>query len=108
MKEKMRAVLRIAIRHGHDNLCMGAFGVGHSFRNPPVQVAQMWHDILYKEAEFHGAFDSIVFAIEDTGSGGAVVDRHDGTQEHLSDIEIFRREFAPDNIVKTRFRQSSG
>ena len=95
MKEKMRTILRIAIVRQHSDLCMGAFGVGFGFRNPAVQVAKMWREILFTEDEFRGAFGNIVFAIESTGSTNK-----DGT----TDLEVFRKEFAPSNVIKTSYR----
>ena len=95
MKEKMRTILRIAIAQNHSDLCMGAFGVGFGFRNPPVQVARMWREILFSEAEFQGAFGNVVFAIESTS----------GTNKDGStDFDIFEREFAPSNVFKTSYR----
>ena len=96
MKEKMRAILRIAAARGHADLCMGAFGVGYSFRNPVAQVARMWREILFCEKEFQGAFSNIVFAIESASSGTS----KDGSTE----LEVFRREFDPSNIIKTSYR----
>lgn len=95
MMEKMRSVLRIAIHNRHTDLCMGAFGVGYGFRNPPRQVAKMWREILFSEKEFEGAFANIVFAMESTSGTNK-----DGT----TDFEIFREEFAPSNVIKTHFR----
>ena len=95
MLEKMRAVLRIAIHKGHTDLCMGAFGVGYGFRNPAKQVARMWREILFTEKEFDGAFANIVFAMESTSGTNK-----DGT----TDLEIFKEEFAPSNVIKTTYR----
>ena len=95
MKEKMRTILRIAIVRGHSDLCMGAFGVGFGFRNPPTQVAKMWREILFNENEFNGAFSNVVFAIESTSGTNK-----DGT----TDLEIFSKEFAPSNVIKTSYR----
>lgn len=91
MKEKMRMVLRIAVAHGHSDLCMGAFGVGPGFRNPVRQVAAMWRDLLFSEVEFKNCFSNIVFVIENTGSCT--------TKGGQSDYDIFRREFDPSNVV---------
>ena len=95
MMEKMRAVLRIAMSRGHTDLCMGAFGVGYGFRNPPKQVARMWREILFTEKEFEGAFANIVFAMESTSGTNK-----DGT----TDLEIFKEEFTPSNVVKSIYR----
>ena len=90
MKSKMRTVLRIAAIHGHNNLCMGAFGVGPSFKNPVTRVAAMWRDILFTEAEFRGQFANIVFAIEKPG----------GHSEKCNcDFDIFQEELQASKIV---------
>lgn len=96
MKEKMRTVLRIAASMNHSQLCMGAFGVGPGFRNPPAQVAAMWRSILFSEREFQGAFSNVVFAIESSGGGCP--------KSGLTDFEVFKAEFDPANIVKTSWR----
>lgn len=87
----MRMVLRIAARHGHSDLCMGAFGVGPGFRNPVRQVAAMWRDLLFGEEEFKNAFSNIVFAIENSTTGIS--------KGGFSDHEIFKREFDPSIVV---------
>lgn len=96
MKEKMRTVLRIAAAWHHTDLCMGAFGVGPSFRNPVRQVARMWKDVLFSEPEFQGVFDNIVFAVETTAA--------DNCKGGPGDHEAFKEIFDPSNIVKTTFR----
>ena len=97
MKEKMRAILRIAITRQHPDLCMGAFGVGFGFKNPPGQVAKMWRELLFCEKEFQGHFSNIVFAIESTATTSP-------SKGFLTDIEIFKNEFDPSNIIQTSFR----
>ncbi|KAL8649466.1 MAG: hypothetical protein Q9226_005569 [Calogaya cf. arnoldii] len=96
MKEKMRSILRIAAIHNHVDLCMGAFGVGPGFRNPPALIASMWRNVLFEEPEFHGVFSNVVFAIET----GAESSSQDGPTDH----DIFKKEFDPSNIVKTSYR----
>lgn len=96
MKEKMRTALRIAAARQHSDLCIGAFGVGFGFRNPAVQVAVMWRELLFGEQEFQGVFSNIVFALESTTNGSS--------KGSLSDLDIFRREFDPSNTHKTSYR----
>ena len=96
MKEKMRGIVRIAAARKHPDIVMGAFGVGFGFKNPAIQVARMWREILFGEPEFHGVFSSIVFAIE-SASGGT-------SKDGLTDIEVFRKEFDPSNIIQTSYR----
>ncbi|KAL8729164.1 MAG: hypothetical protein Q9166_004903 [cf. Caloplaca sp. 2 TL-2023] len=98
MKNKMRCVLRIAAIHHHFDLCMGAFGVGPGFRNPPSQIASMWRSLLFEEAEFQGVFSNVVFAIETAAESSS----RDGPSDH----DIFKKEFDPSNIVKTSYRPS--
>ncbi|KAL8692033.1 MAG: hypothetical protein Q9218_002865 [Villophora microphyllina] len=97
MKEKMRSVLRIAASHHRADLCMGAFGVGPGFRNPVSQIASMWKELLFDEAEFHGVFANVVFAIENNADNTS--------KDGFSNYDIFKREFDPSNIVKTTYRQ---
>lgn len=69
VKNKIRTILNIAIRHGHDSLVLGALGCG-AFRNPPDHMARLFHQVIRKE--YPGRFREICFAIiEDHNSGGA-------------------------------------
>ncbi|ORY66458.1 uncharacterized protein BCR38DRAFT_465336, partial [Pseudomassariella vexata] len=75
-KKKMRMVLRIAAREGHELLVLGAMGCG-AFHNPPEDVAACWLDVL-EEEEFRGGwFRGVWFAVLDKrGEGnGAVFER---------------------------------
>ena len=67
-KEKIRTILRIAGKHKHDCLILGAFGCG-VFANPPNHMAILFREV-FKEREFLGAFKYVVFSIfEDYNSG---------------------------------------
>lgn len=96
MKEKIRIVLRIAAAWNHRDVCVGAFGAGPGFRNPIRQLATMWRNVMFSEAEFQNAFDNIVFAIENTRE-------HDNTSQP-TDYEVFKQEFDPANVFKTAYR----
>ena len=96
MKEKMRAVLRIASYCGHRNLVLGAFGLGPIFRNPASEVARMWKKLLFEEEEFHGAFQDVVFAIDNSMVAAP-------SKGCLSDVEVFRREFDPQTLFPTKY-----
>lgn len=68
MAEKIRVILRTAIRNGHRHLVLGAFGCG-AFGNPKGVVAAMFLRIL-REQEFTGGwFTDVVFAVLDDGRG---------------------------------------
>lgn len=91
MKEKMRAVLRIAAYCGHRNLVIGAFGLGPIFRNPPRRVAEMWRALLFEEHEFAGAFTDVVFAIDSAMVGPPA-------KGEKPDAIVFREELDPSKI----------
>ena len=95
MREKIRTVLRIAAYHQHKELCIGPFGVGPGIDNSAPLVAIMWKEILFEE--FQGVFSSVVFAIERTVDSYL---REDGDRI----FRIFKAEFDPSNIVKTKHR----
>jgi len=62
MAEKMRVVLRTAIRNRHRQIVLGALGCG-AFQNPPREVSQLWADVL-QEPEFSGGWwEDVVFAV---------------------------------------------
>lgn len=69
VKNKIRTILNIGLRHGHDSLVLSAFGCG-AFRNPPEHMAKLFHEVIRQE--YDGCFREICFAIvEDHNSGGA-------------------------------------
>ena len=63
IKNKIRTILRIGLRHGNNALVLGALGCG-AFRNPPRHTAKLFHEVL-EEEEFNHKFRLIVFAIID-------------------------------------------
>ncbi len=64
-KRKIRAALRIAATHGHEDLVLGAFGCG-AFENDPKDIAR-WYGEILSEDEFKNRFRTVVFAILDKG-----------------------------------------
>lgn len=67
LKEKIRAILRIAILHNHSKIVLGAFGCG-AYKCPAKHVAQIFKKVL-QEPEFATSFEEICFAIiEDLNS----------------------------------------
>jgi uncharacterized protein (TIGR02452 family) len=68
-KSKMRITLRIAAKHNHSRLVLGALGCG-AFKNPTAEVANCWLEVL-TEPEFSGGWwEEVVFAVLDKGSDG--------------------------------------
>jgi uncharacterized protein (TIGR02452 family) len=68
MRERMRSVLRIAAAHNHTDVCVGNFGLGSVWRNPALDVAEMWRSLLFWETEFQGCFRNIIFAFPESGA----------------------------------------
>lgn len=60
-RDKIRTILRIGLKHGHDSLVLGALGCG-AYGNPPADVAKLFHEII-EEEEFRDKFKMLVFAI---------------------------------------------
>ncbi len=63
IKNKMRTILRIGLRHGHDSLVLGALGCG-AFCNPPSHIAHLFHEV-FEEPEFKNKYRIVSFAILD-------------------------------------------
>lgn len=61
MRDKIRTIYRIALRHGHDALVLGALGCG-AFDNRPEAVAFLFRQVLTEE-EFRKRFRFVGFAI---------------------------------------------
>ena len=84
-KTKIRVILRIGLKHGHDSLVLGALGCG-AFRNPPHHIAKLFHEVI-QEAEFANKYKRLIFAI---------LDDHNAHREHNKEGNFlpFAREFA--------------
>jgi len=65
MTEKVKLLLRVAVRRKKTRLVLGALGCG-VFRNPPEEVAPIFGQLLDDE-EFKGYFQHIIFAILPNG-----------------------------------------
>ena len=84
VKNKIRTIFRLGLKHGHDSLVLGALGCG-AFCNPPEHIARLFHEVM-KEPEFANKFKLIDFAIlEDHNSHR----RHNSEGNYLP----FKREF---------------
>ena len=85
IKNKIRTILRIGLRHGHDALVLGALGCG-AFRNPPRHVARIFHEV-FEEGEFEQRFRLLAFAILDDHNAHR---RHNPEGNYLPFAEEFR------------------
>lgn len=99
MLEKMKSVLRMAALFGHTDIVMGAFGVGHVFRNPAREVARMWKALLFHDPEFYGVFTNIVFAVQVSQPGNG----KSGAHEHA----VFQEEFDPSKVYDFKYLQTA-
>jgi uncharacterized protein (TIGR02452 family) len=66
MRRRAELVLRVAHRHRHQILVLGAWGCG-AFRNDPDLVARVFAELLEPGGVFHNVFAQVVFAIVDHG-----------------------------------------
>lgn len=84
VKNKMRTIFRIGLKHSHDSLVLGALGCG-AFANPPQHIARLFHEVM-NEAEFANKYKLIVFAI---------LDDHNSHREHnpKGNFTPFKEEF---------------
>jgi uncharacterized protein (TIGR02452 family) len=83
-KEKIRTILRIAGKHKHDCLVLGAFGCG-AFANPPNHIATLFKEV-FVEDEFLGVFKYVVFSILEDGNR---VNEHNPNGNVLPFFEVF-------------------
>lgn len=62
LREKLRTIFHLAVKHGHDSIVLGAFGCGY-FSNPPEEVADCFAELLF--GEFQHSLRVVAFAIPD-------------------------------------------
>ena len=70
MVAKMRTTLRIAAINNHRRLVLGALGCG-AFRNPQLEVAEIWKQVLLEKEFSGGWWESVIFAVMEKGDGKA-------------------------------------
>ena len=73
MKEKIRTQLRVALDNGHDTLLLSAYGCGAFFNDPKI-VSHLYKDV-FNEAEFKGAFKTVVFSIFGGGNNHKIFEQ---------------------------------
>ena len=85
VRRKIRTIFRIALKHGHDAIVLGAWGCG-AFKNPPEHIAELFHSVM-NEDEFVNRFKKVVFAIVDRKK----IDIKDGKTGNML---VFCKEFS--------------
>ncbi|TYB43006.1 TIGR02452 family protein [Actinomadura chibensis] len=68
LHRRARKLLAVAVANDHRRLVLGAWGCG-VFGNDPVEVAEVFADLLRPGREFDGRFEHVVFAVWDTAPG---------------------------------------
>jgi uncharacterized protein (TIGR02452 family) len=63
---KIRLMLDIGLKYGHDSIVLGAFGCG-AYHNPVISIAELFKKIIYEE-KYNYCYKKIVFAIIDDGN----------------------------------------
>jgi uncharacterized protein (TIGR02452 family) len=63
MEQRIRKIIKVAIKNGNKNIVLGAFGCG-VFKNKIEDIAKIFKKILIKEG-YDKYFETIVFAIYD-------------------------------------------
>lgn len=115
MRDKIRTALRIAVYYGHTKICIGTFGLGPGFRNPPEEVALMWRDAFLRDPEFVGHFEDVIFAFDapeglstsassKSSSSKSSSKSSPSTKSAVAaDLEIFRQLFKP-SVIHDAFK----
>ena len=98
-RRKMRTIFRIALKHGHDSIVLGAWGCG-AFKNPPKHIARLFHEVMLED-EFRNRFRKIVFAIVDREH----IEKTDGKG---GNFEPFRAEFSSEAGPENKTENGGG
>ena len=84
LRTKVRTMLQIAERHGHDVVVLGASGCG-AWKCPAEHVAEIFRDVV---EEYRGVFRSVVFAVLKQADDQAAMKAAMGIEDNY---DVFRR-----------------
>lgn len=59
VRNKIRAALTVCAYYGYRDLVIGDLGLGNSYRNPPVELAELWREVFLWDPDFRGRFDHV-------------------------------------------------
>jgi hypothetical protein len=65
VRDRLRAALKICVYNGYSRVVIGDFGLGNGYRNPPHEMALIWHEILLYDPEIALRFTDVLFVFED-------------------------------------------
>ncbi|KAK4166534.1 hypothetical protein QBC43DRAFT_205243 [Cladorrhinum sp. PSN259] len=65
VKDKLRVALSIVAYERFESVVIGDFGLGNGYRNPPLELAELWREVLLYDPNLRGRFTSVAFVFED-------------------------------------------
>lgn len=65
VKDKLRVALSIVAHEGLEHVVIGDFGLGNGYRNPPLELAELWREVLLYDPNLRGRFKYVAFVFED-------------------------------------------
>ncbi|KAK3384963.1 hypothetical protein B0H63DRAFT_175322 [Podospora didyma] len=70
VKDKLKAALRICVYSNYSTIVIGDFGLG-SYRNPPLELAELWREIMLYDPDLRGRLRQVAFVFEDPSQSTA-------------------------------------
>lgn len=64
-KNKIRAALTVCLYNSYHSVVVGDFGLGNGYRNPPLEMAELWREVLLYDPRLRGQFKHVAFVFED-------------------------------------------
>ncbi len=85
LENKIKNILNVSYKHGHDVVILGALGCG-AWKCPPICVASIYKKVIQ---EYDGLFRSIIFAVLEVNDSKYIVRNRNKTE---SNYNIFSSE----------------
>ncbi|KAK3376682.1 hypothetical protein B0T24DRAFT_225843 [Lasiosphaeria ovina] len=70
VRDKLRAALRICVYNEYSSVVVGDFGLG-SYRNPPLELAEIWREVMLYDPDLRGRLAFVAFVFEDPSQSTA-------------------------------------
>ena len=99
VKDKLRVALSIVAYEGAEHVVIGDFGLGNGYRNPPLELAELWREVLLYDPNLRGRFKYVAFVFEDPSQST--------TQLILDDIAKKAKGGSSSSSGKSRSKSSS-
>lgn len=78
VKDKLRSALYVCAYYNYTSVVIGDFGLGNGYRNPPLELAELWREVLLYDPVLRGRIRYVAFVFED--------ERQSTTQLILDDL----------------------